>query len=303
MSEEKLRILMAAEDSQKLMALLSELFPDAQKSPELTLVSGVSTLMASLAVVNPEVILLDLALANPNPLEAVRVLHRAAPEVPLIVIAGVAEKRYAAQSLGLGALDCMLKEHMDARTFARILRAALELNTLEGLADLLRDPETGLYIRDGFLTLGSRAMEKARLNDSTLVLLCMRVENLPLIRAKFGRSVAESSLREVGTLLASSFRRTDILARVGESQFAALAIDAVEPSGPVLCQRLKRRITVLNRDTGPWGPLELRMSVGFWSPVQTISFSQFLDEVETGLRRAPEAKTVPCDGVLTDESR
>src|SRR5258707_6104259 len=53
---------------------------------------------------------------------------------------------------------------------------------------------------------------------------------------------------------------TDIVARLEESQFAALAVDAIEPSAPVLCQRVEKRIAVLNRDMGPWGPLELRIS-------------------------------------------
>jgi hypothetical protein len=44
----------------------------------------------------------------------------------------------------------------------RVLRTALESNTLEGLADLLRDAVTGLHKRDGFLTLGTRMLESAR---------------------------------------------------------------------------------------------------------------------------------------------
>jgi hypothetical protein len=77
------------------------------------------------------------------------------------------------------------------------------------------------------------------------------------------------------------------VARLGDSQFAALAVDAVEPSAPVLCQRLERRITMLNRNIGPWGPLELRTSVRFWSAKEAISFSQLLDIVEEGLRSSP----------------
>ena len=50
---------------------------------------------------------------------------------------------------------------MDARALDRVVRVALERNTLEGLADLLRDPVTGLYTRDGFLTLGEHAMDTA----------------------------------------------------------------------------------------------------------------------------------------------
>jgi hypothetical protein len=74
------------------------------------------------------------------------------------------------------------------------------------------------------------------------------------------------------------------VARLGESQFAALAVDAAEPSAPVLCQRLEKRIAILNRDRGPWGPFELRMSARLWSPKETMAFSEFLDSVEAGLR-------------------
>jgi diguanylate cyclase (GGDEF)-like protein len=266
---------------------LRTLYPEEQDGLELTNVSSVSTLVATLEIVNPEVIFLDLSLANPNPLDAVRRVHRSAPAVPMIVLADGSNKNCATQSLSQGALDYLLKGFIDPRTLDRVLRAALERNTLDGLADPLRDPLTGLYIREGFLTLGERAMETAKTRESTLVLLCMRIENLAKLRAEYGASAVESSLREVATLLAGSFRRTDIVARLGDTQFAALAIDAAEPSAPVLCQRLDKRIAMLNRDIGPWGPLELRMNARFWSSKEAMAFSEFLDSVEAGLRSKP----------------
>ena len=69
-------------------------------------------------------------------------------------------------------------------------------------------------------------METAKKRESTLVLLCRRIENLAELRAGYGPSAVESSLREVATMLLGCFRRTDIVARLGESQFAALAVDA-----------------------------------------------------------------------------
>lgn len=286
MSGSKLRVLLAERDSGEAAATLRALFPEEQDRLELTAVPAVSTMIVMLETVNPEVILLDLALAHPDPLDAVRRVHRSKPAVPLIVLAEAAEKNLAVQCLNQGALDYLLKGFMDPRTLNRVLRAALEQKTLDGLADLLRDPVTGLYIRDGFLTLGARALEAARHNNNTLVLLCLRIENWSALRAEFGLHAAESSLREVTALLSGSFRRTDILARLGDSQFAALAVDAAEPSAPVLLQRLEKRITALNRDAGPCGPLSVRMSAGFWSPKDTNSFSEFLDSVESGLRFA-----------------
>lgn len=292
MNVKKLRILLAERDPGETAAALRELYPEGQDGLELTNVSAVSTLIATLEIANPEVIFLDLSLVHSDPLEAVRRVHRSAPEVPLIVLADGSDKDCAARSLNQGALNYLIKGFIDTRTLERVLRTALEHNTLEGLADLLRDSLTGLYTCEGFLTLGERAMESAKRNDSTLVLLYMRIENLAALRAGYGSNAVEKSLRGVATLLAGSFRRTDIVARLDESQFAALAVDAVEPSAPVLCQRLEKRITVLNRDMGPWGPLELRMRARFWSPKETITFSEFLESVEAGLRLLPVQSAV-----------
>lgn len=284
---EKLRVLVAEGASGQAASVLRQLFPDDQGGVQLTEVSGVSTLMASLKLVSPEVILLDLALGNPDVLGTVRLIHRTKPEVPLIVIGDLSKKEIALASLREGAMDYLLKNHLSPTTLDRVLRSALERNTLKGLADLLRDPVTGLYVRDGFLTLGSRIMETARDREGTLVLLCGKFENLDRVKQKFGENAAQSSLREIATLLTRSFRRTDLLARIAESHFAALAVDAIEPSAPVLLQRLKKRLEAFNSGNSRWGPLELRMAARFWAGTGPRTFAEFLDEVEAGLR-APE---------------
>jgi CheY-like chemotaxis protein len=159
MIKKKLRILLAEGDHAETTAGLRELYPESQDSLELTVVSTIPTLIATLEIVNPEVIFVDLSLAHPDPLGAVRRVHRSAPDVPLIVLADSSDK------------NC-----------------------------------------------------------------------------------------------------------------AALAVDAAEPSAPVLCQRMEKRIAVLNRDRGPRDPLELRISARFWSSKEIITFSEFLDSVEAGLR-------------------
>lgn len=302
MNEKKLRILLAEGAPNEVAAALRELYPEGKNGLELTTVSSVSTLIASLEIVNPEVILLDLSLAQSDPLDAARRVHRSASAVPLIVLAQPGDRVSAIRSLSQGAQDYLLKGGIDSQALDRVLRAALERNTLEGLVDLLRDAQTGLYIRDGFLTLGERAMETAKNRGSTLVLLCLKIENLAAVSEGHGLRAVESSLREVAALLRGSFRRTDIVARLGESQFAALAVDAVEPSAPVLRQRLEKRVAMFNRDLGPWGPLELQMSARFWSSKEVITFAKFLDIVETDLRSSlvsPAGETRPRQTIST----
>jgi len=87
MSEKKLRILLTEGDPAETTAALRELYPESQDGLELTIVSTIPTLTATLEIVNPEVIFVDLSLAHPDPLGAVRRVHRSAPDVPLIVLA------------------------------------------------------------------------------------------------------------------------------------------------------------------------------------------------------------------------
>ncbi len=289
MTGKRLRVLLAEDGSSGAAQGLRALYPESAGGLDLTIVSSISTVLPTLNVVDPEVLLLDLALLQPESLDAVRRIHRAAPKVPLIVFADPADKEHAAKCLHEGAMDYLLKGFMDTQTLGRVLRNALEQNTLKGLADLLRDPLTGLYIRDGFLALGSRSIEAARQGGGTLVLLCALYENLEALRAEFGPGAAERSLCQAAQIIAGCFRRTDLVARIGEAQFAALAVDAVEPSAPVLRQRVEKHIAIHNQEQGARGPLELRISVGHWSAGDSRTFPEFLDAVEAGLRNLSAA--------------
>src|SRR5882724_11082117 len=137
----KLRVLMAECDPPRISKMLRSLFPDDESALELTLVSTVSILLPTIQLVGPEVLFLDLAASGQDAMATVRAVHRAAPSLPLIT------------------LDFVLKDVADVRTLERVLRSALERNTVAGLADLLRDRTTGLYNGEGFRALTAKAVQ------------------------------------------------------------------------------------------------------------------------------------------------
>jgi len=288
MSEKKFRVLLAERAPREAEESLRALYPGPDSTMELNIVSTLATLVATIELAVPETIFFDLSLGKPDPLEAVRRIHRAAPGVPLIVFADVADKIYASRSITEGAIDYLLKGFMDPHTLERVLRTALEHNTLEGLTDVLRDQSTGLYNRDGFTTLGTRSLDTAMRSGGTLVLLSALIENYSSLQEELGSHSTEQAVRETAELVASCFRRSDFLARLGDAQFAALAVDAAEPSGPVLLQRVESRLAMHNQSSQPRGPLALRLSVGYWGAKDTRTFPEFLDSVESELRQ-PEA--------------
>jgi diguanylate cyclase (GGDEF)-like protein len=282
--ERRLRLLLAEGSPGVAAAALHGLYAGGAPGLDLTVVSTVATLLATIKVVDPEVILLDLSLNLREPLDAVHLVHRTAPGVPLVVFADPAQREQGIRSLSEGAIDFVLKGHIDEHTLERVLRAALERNTLKGLTDLLRDPVTELYSRDGFLTIGRRRQEEALRAGSSLVLICVLFENLHALRDAFGPGTADRAISDVAALLKGCCRRSDVVGRLGEAQFAILGVDAVAPSAIVMRSRLEQHLAVHNQTRSPWGPIDLRTSIGSWTPNEPRSFSEFMDSVESYLR-------------------
>jgi diguanylate cyclase (GGDEF)-like protein len=252
---------------------------------DLTVVSTVATLLATIKIVDPEVILLDLGLSLREPMDAVHLVHRTAPGVPLIALADPAQKDAATRSLADGAIDFVLRGHVDAETLEPVLRTALERNTVAALTNMLRDPVTGLYSRDGFLTVGKRRLEEATRSGSSLVLICVLFENLQALRDAFGPGTADRSISDVAALLKGCCRRSDEVGRLGEAQFAILGVGAAAPSAEVMRNRLEQHLAVHNQTRSPWGPIDLRTSIGAWTPAaEGNGFEGLLDGIESRLR-------------------
>jgi len=288
MTRRRLRLLLAEGSPGEAAVALHSFYAGSDPGLDLTVVSTIATLLPTIKVIDPEVILLDLTLSLREPMDAVHLVHRTAPGVPLIVIAEASEKEEAERSLTEGALDYVLRGHMDGPTLERVLRAALERNTLKGLTDLLRDRATGLYSRDGFLTVGVRRHEEAMRAGSSLVLICVLFENLQALREVFGPGAGDRALSDVANLLKGCCRRSDEVGRLGEAQFAILGVDAVAPSAQVMRGRLEQHLAVHNQTRSPWGPIDLRTSIGSWTPQDKGTFGEFLDGIESRLRLAGE---------------
>ena len=82
-----------------------------------------------------------------------------------------------------GAMDYLLKGFIDPRTLiAFCARRFPNATPWRDFNDLLPEPATGLYTRDGLLTLGSHFQEEAEHTGGTLVLICVFFENLDTLR-------------------------------------------------------------------------------------------------------------------------
>src|ERR1700741_5279444 len=73
-----------------------------------------------------------------------------------------------------------------------------------------------------------------------------------------------------------------------EARFAILGVDAVAPSAAVMRSRLERHLAVHNQTRSPWGPVDLRTSIGSGTPQDHRSFSVIDDNDENILRKSAQ---------------
>jgi signal transduction histidine kinase len=139
---ESVRILLV-EDNPGDARLLRETLREAPSlSFDLVHASRLSEALELVASEAPEVVLLDLSLPDAHGMETVGRMLQAAPEVPIIVLTGLADETVAVQAVQSGAQDYLVKGTVEGGTLARAIRYAIERKRLEGeRARLLRNEQ------------------------------------------------------------------------------------------------------------------------------------------------------------------
>jgi len=194
---------------------------------------------------NPDVILMEAVLSDMSGLELCRTLReepRISKSTPLIVTTPHAPTReQRIEALRAGAWEC-LGRATDGTELVLKLRALMraKLDADRARAEGLLDPSTGLYNRQGMARrvqeLGSQAFREH--GSLACVVLALDLESDAVA---MGDAAATTILRSVQALK-SAGRLSDVVGRLGPTEFAVIA-PATDPQGAVrLAERLVRAI-------------------------------------------------------------
>jgi diguanylate cyclase (GGDEF)-like protein len=159
-----------------------------------------------------------------------------------------------------------------------LLRRALQCAAMQYMAQTelsnlaLKDELTGLYNRRGFLSLADRQLKLARRSDRSLLLFFIDLDGLKEINDVFGHAEGDAALRWTAEALEATFRDSDLVARFGGDEFAALAIEASRQSEASIRERLtdylnsqgpkdthyKVSVSLGTARFDPWHPVSIR---------------------------------------------
>lgn len=133
---------------------------------------------------------------------------------------------------------------------------------IESLA--LRDPLTGLLNRRSFLPLSDGALKLAQRNLSPLVALVMDLDAFKAVNDRHGHAIGDEVIRCAAGALAETLRTSDMVARMGGEEFAALLPDTGPEEARVAAERLRKAIEALRipLPDGSPGSLRVTASIG-----------------------------------------
>lgn len=135
---------------------------------------------------------------------------------------------------------------------------ARERDELRALS--LVDELTGLSNRRGFLTLGATVVERAHRDSYSLLLLFADLDGMKRINDTLGHDAGDRALQLAAAALRGALRASDLVARFGGDEFAALVPSADGATEPAVRGRLAARLAKHNAD--PTKAFELSMSLG-----------------------------------------
>lgn len=138
-------------------------------------------------------------------------------------------------------------------------QAERQLQSLRSLA--YHDELCGIYNRRAFNDELRRATDMAQRYGGEAAIVMIDVDNLKTINDRHGHAVGDIALVAIAQVLKSSIRSSDVLARIGGDEFAAVLHHIDETSVQLKITDMRERVAATQIDTAI-GKLGLTISVG-----------------------------------------
>ena len=163
----------------------------------------------------------------------------------------------------------------------------------EGLRKLsLTDELTNLNNRRGFMTLAKQQFKMANRLNRELLLISADLDDLKVINDTFGHQEGDHALIDVAVILKDTFRSSDIIARIGGDEFAALQMKNPENNITATSDRLQEAIA--RHNGGSDRPYTLSISVGteIYDPQEPKPLEQLMAEADKKMYAQKKTKNV-----------
>lgn len=142
----------------------------------------------------------------------------------------------------------------------------------------ITDELTGLLNRRGFLLLAQEQLAIAERNKKKLSILFLDLDGMKKINDEFGHKEGDDALIDVSNVLKKSFRKSDIIARIGGDEFTVLITDTGDATvEETVARHVQDNLSVCNEGSGRGYKLSVSMGMVYYDPERPCSVEELLD--------------------------
>ncbi|MBI4432524.1 MAG: response regulator [Candidatus Omnitrophica bacterium] len=229
-----------------------------------------------------DIILLDLFLPDSKGMDTFKQIRSHAPGTAIVVLTMLDDEAAGLEAVKSGAQDYLIKGKFGTQLIARILWYAVERHRLQSeLVNLsLNDDLTGLYNRRGFFALAEHEVKLNARTKDNLTFIFVDVDGLKKINDAYGHKEGDWVLTQTAEILKTTFRKSDIIARISGDEFVVLAVDSRNGGPNLFLKRLDQNVKAFN--TLPTLRFQLSLSAGArrYDPAEGLSLDALIAEAD-----------------------
>ncbi|MBI4682594.1 MAG: PAS domain S-box protein [Nitrospirae bacterium] len=141
----------------------------------------------------------------------------------------------------------------------------------------ITDDLTGLLNRRGFFAFSGQQCKLADRNKKPMSLLYLDIDGLKTINDELGHKAGDNALIDAADILKRSFRKSDIIGRIGGDEFAVLLTEPSESDiENVVVAHLRKKLKEFNIQGGRNYELLLSMGIAHYDPDRPCSIDEIL---------------------------
>lgn len=187
---------------------------------------------------------------------------------------------------------------IDDITLRKQAEAAMKMLNASLKSDSMTDLLTGLYNQRGYKVLSQHYLDLAHRRGKRVFVIYADLDGLKRINDQVGHPAGDQTLIRTAEILRRTFRKSDIIARIGGDEFAIATMENGHDSAAIQMERLHanlKRHAVQNRYDQP---ISLSAGVVRSNPRETISIEELTTQADALMyveKRAKHRPTIASD--------
>lgn len=152
------------------------------------------------------------------------------------------------------------------------------------------DELTGLYNRRGFFTLFDQFLKMSKRQKKGLHILYADLDNLKGINDTLGHQQGDQALMDAANLFRTTYRESDIIARVGGDEFVVVPVGNTGDNGEAITSRLQKNVEGHNEKGNRAYTLSVSFGLSYYDPEEPCSVDELLFRADRLMYEQKKAK-------------